>query len=152
MAATRPTFLVVVLALALRASAAAAPEASRQVRGFTAQEIPWFTPAYYTDGRQRARLLGDSSQGGAWIDRVKIPAGSKVLAHTHPSDEVVTVIEGTWYLGVGETFDESKLEPYPRGSFVVIPAGLPHFLATREGPVIVQASGEGAFRTQPLER
>lgn len=47
------------------------------------------------DGRQRAQLFGDSSKGGAWVDRVKIPGGKRVLAHTHPQDELVTVIEGT---------------------------------------------------------
>ncbi len=57
---------------------------------------------YYNDGRQRAQLFGDSSEGGTWIDRVKIPGGARVLAHTHPQDELVTVIEGIWYLGEGE--------------------------------------------------
>jgi hypothetical protein len=57
---------------------------------FTPQEVRWFTPSYYTDGRERAQLLGDSSQGGVWIDRAKIPAGKRVLAHTHPQDEPVT--------------------------------------------------------------
>ena len=45
-------------------------------------------------------------------------------AHTHPHDEVVTVIEGTWYLGEGERFDAAKLKGYPAGSFIVIPAGV----------------------------
>ena len=53
------------------------------------------------DGRQRAQLFGDSSHGGASIDRVKIPGCARDLAHTHSLDELVTVIEGTWYLGEG---------------------------------------------------
>jgi hypothetical protein len=68
-------------------------------------------------GRQRAQLLGDSSQGGAWIDRVKIPAGKRILAHTHPQDELVTVMEGTWYLGEGTKFNSAKRERVPRGQF-----------------------------------
>jgi hypothetical protein len=36
--------------------------------------------------------------------------------------------------------------------FILIPADVPHFLATREGPVIVQASGRGIFRTNYLEK
>ena len=83
----------------------------------------WYTPSYYTDGRERAQLLGDSSQGGAWVDRAKVPAGKRVLAHTHPQDEPVTVIEGTWYLGEGTRFDSTKLKGYPAGSFILIPAG-----------------------------
>ena len=71
----------------------------KQIIAFTPQQVRWFTPSYYSDGRERAQLFGDSSQGGAWVDRVKMPAGKRVLAHTHPQDELVTVIEGTWYLG-----------------------------------------------------
>ena len=142
----------VALAVALRAMTGAPAESKSQVIALAPQDIRWFTPAYYTDGRQRAHLRGDSSKGGDWIDRVRIPAGSRVLAHSHPDDEIVTVIEGTWYLGIGERFDETKLKAYPAGSFIAIPADVPHFLATKEGPVIVQASGQGIFRTNYVEQ
>ena len=119
----------------------------------TPEEVRWFTPPYYTDGRQRAQMLGDSSKGGAWVDRVKIPAGARVLAHTHPHDEVVTVIDGGWFLGEGEKFDAAKLKRYPAGSFIVIPAGLPHFVAAKEGTVIVQLSVTGKkFGTDYVEK
>jgi quercetin dioxygenase-like cupin family protein len=115
-------------------------------------QVSWFTPPYYTDGRQRAQLYGDSNQGGPWIDRVKIPAGKYVAAHTHPQDELVTVIEGTWYVGVGNKYDPAKLKGYPAGSFVLIPAGLPHFVAAKESAVIVQLSGGEKFRTEYVEK
>jgi quercetin dioxygenase-like cupin family protein len=124
----------------------------KEVVGLTPDQVRWFTPPYYKDGRQRAQMFGDSSQGGVWIDRVKIPAGGRVLAHTHPHDELVTVIEGTWYLGEGERFDAAKLRGYPAGSFIVIPAGVPHFVAAKEGSVIVQLSGTGKFGTDYLEK
>jgi quercetin dioxygenase-like cupin family protein len=116
----------------------------KEIVGLAADEVRWFTPPYYNDGRQRAHLFGDSSQGGTWIDRVKIPGGSRVLAHTHAQDELVTVIEGTWYLGEGEKFDSAKLKGYPAGSFIVIPADIPHFVAAKEGTVVIQLSGIGA--------
>ena len=122
------------------------------VVGLTTEQVRWFTPSYYKDGRQRAQMYGDSSQGGSWIDRVKIPAGGRVLAHTHPNNELVTVIEGTWYLGEGERFDQAKLKGYPAGSFIVIPAGVPHFVAAKEGGVIVQLSGTGKFDTDYVEK
>jgi hypothetical protein len=52
----------------------------KEIIAFTPFQVRWFTPSYYTDGRERAQLLGDSSQGGAWVDRVKLPAGKRVLA------------------------------------------------------------------------
>lgn len=131
----------------------AKPEpAKKEISGTTPQDVKWFTPTYYKDGRQRAQMVGDSSQGGNWVDRVKIPANSRVLAHTHPSDEVVTVIEGVWYLGTGEKTDASKLKAYPAGSFIVIPAGVPHFLATKDAVTVVQLNGTGIFRSDFLEK
>ena len=125
---------------------------TKEVVGITAEQVRWTTPPYYTDGRQRAQLFGDSNQGGAWVDRVKIPAGKRVLAHTHPQDELVTVIEGTWYVGEGERFDPAKLKGYPAGSFIVISSGTPHFVAAIDGPVVVQLSGNEKFHTDYLEK
>jgi quercetin dioxygenase-like cupin family protein len=124
----------------------------KEIVAVTPLQVRWFTPSYYTDGRERAQLLGDSSQGGAWIDRVKIPAGKRVLAHTHPQDEPVTVIEGTWYLGEGTKFNSTKLKGYPAGSFIVIPAGVPHFVAAKDGTVIVQLNGNDKFHTDYVEK
>jgi anti-sigma factor ChrR (cupin superfamily) len=127
-------------------------DTNKEIIAFTPAQVRWFTPSYYTDGRERAQLFGDSSQGGPWIDRAKIPAGKRVLAHTHPHDEPVTVIEGTWYLGEGTKFDSTKLKKYPAGSFILIPAGVPHFVATMEGAVIIQLNGNGKFQTDYVEK
>lgn len=143
--------LVTVLALITLAMAWDSQN-KKEILGVTPKQVRWFTPSYYKDGRERAQLLGDSSQGGAWVDRVKIPAGKRVLAHTHSHDEIVTVIEGTWYVGEGARFDAAKLKAYPAGSFIVIPAGIPHFVAAENGPVIVQLSGNGKFGTDYLEK
>jgi len=142
--------VTIVAAVAWATSLAGANK--KEIVGLTADQVRWFTPPYYTDGRQRAKLFGDSSAGGAWIDRAKIPGGARVLAHTHPQDELVTVIEGTWYLGEGAKFDSAKLKGYPPGSFIVIPAGIPHFVATKKGTVIIQLSGVEKFKTNYLEK
>jgi quercetin dioxygenase-like cupin family protein len=148
----KKAFLVAAAAGIVLAAMTWAMIRSDKVVGVTPEQVHWFTPSDYKDGRQRARLLGDSSQGGAWVDRVKIPGGARVLAHTHPHDEQVTVIEGTWYLGEGERFDPTRLKGYPAGSFIVIPAGVPHFVAAKDGVVIVQLSGAGRFGTDYLEK
>jgi quercetin dioxygenase-like cupin family protein len=51
-----------------------------------------------------------------------------------------------WFIG------PAKLKGYPAGSFVVIPAGVPHFVATKDGAVVVQLSGTEKFRTDYLEK
>jgi quercetin dioxygenase-like cupin family protein len=144
--------VLVTIVLAIASATSLGRQSKKGIVAVTADHVSWFTPPYYTDGRQRAQLFGDSHQGGAWIDRVKIPGGARVLAHTHPQDELVTVIEGTWHLGEGEKFDSSKLKGYPAGSFIVIPAGVPHFVAAQEGTVVVQLSGNEKFQTNYLEK
>ena len=124
----------------------------KEIVAFTPLQVRWFTPSYYTDGRERAQLFGDSSRGGAWTDRVRMPAGKRVLAHTHPQDELVTVIEGTWYVGKGTKFDSTELKGYPPGSFIVIPAGIAHFVEAKDGTVIVQLNGNGKFHTDYVEK
>jgi quercetin dioxygenase-like cupin family protein len=150
----RRTLLVatLIVLVVITSSLIRGQKGQKDIVGVMPAQVRWFTPTYYTDGRQRAQLYGDSNQGGRWIDRVKIPAGKHVAAHTHPQDELATVIDGTWYVGVGDNYDPAKLEGYPPGSFVVIPAGIPHFVAARETAVIVQLSGTEKFRTDYVER
>jgi quercetin dioxygenase-like cupin family protein len=143
---------VVTIVAAVAWATSLAERNKKEIVGLTPDQVQWFTPPYYNDGRQRAQLSGDSSQGGTWIDRVKIPGGARVLAHTHPQDELVTVIEGTWYLGEGAKFDSAKLKAYPAGSLIVIPALIPHFVAAKEDSVVVQLSGTGKFQTDYLEK
>ena len=144
--------VAVIIAAAVAWATSSAETSKKEIVGVTPDKVRWFTPTYYTDGRQRAQLFGDSNQNGAWVDRAKIPADARVRAHTHPQDELVTVIEGTWYLGEGAKFDSAKLREYPAGSFIVIPAGTPHFVATKGTAVIVQLSGDKKFQTDYLEK
>ena len=141
--------VTIVAAVALATSLAERTE--KEIVALTPDKVQWFTPPYYNDGRQRAHLFGDSSQGGTWIDRVKIPSGARVLAHTHPRDELATVIEGTWHVGEGTKFDAAKLKSYPAGTFVIIPANVPHFVEAK-GAVVVQLTGIGKWQTDYLEK
>jgi quercetin dioxygenase-like cupin family protein len=88
-------------------------------------------------------LEGKAGEPGAHTYRVRLPAGFRNEPHTHPADEHVTVLQGPWLLGLGESFDKSSLRAIPAGSFVIIPAGTPHFIAT-DTEAIVQVHGVGA--------
>jgi quercetin dioxygenase-like cupin family protein len=149
-ATARVTIIATIVAAVAWATSLAGGN-KKEIVALTADEVRWVTPPYYHDGRQRAHLFGDSSQGGTWIDRVKIPSGARVLAHTHPRDELATVIEGTWYVGEGAKFDAAKLKSYPAGSFVVIPANVPHFVEAK-GVVVVQLTGIGKWQTDYVEK
>jgi quercetin dioxygenase-like cupin family protein len=55
-------------------------------------------------------------------------------------------------VGEGERFDAAKLKGYAAGSFIVIPAGVPHFVAAKDSSAIVQLSGSGKFATEYVEK
>ena len=94
-------------------------------------------------GLSVAKILGDAKKPGPFVHRVTFPKGRVVQAHSHPDDRTYTVISGTWYIGWGETYDESKLMALPAGSFYTEPAGVPHFIATPDGEAVVQITGAG---------
>jgi len=129
-----------------------AAQAKRDVAGTTPDHVRWFTPSYYQDGRQRAQLYGDSSRGGVRVDRVKGPAGGRVLAHSHPHDELVTVIEGTWYLGEGERFDAARLTACAGGELYRRPGRRSSLRGRADRAVIVQVGGVDTFGTDYLEK
>src|SRR5262245_46882506 len=55
-----------------------------------------------------ALLEGDPPKPGPFVFRVKVPDGYRIPPHTHPKAERVTVISGTFHLGMGDTFDATK--------------------------------------------
>lgn len=93
-------------------------------------------------GSEISSVFGDSTKKEPFVTRVKYPPGFKAMPHSHPGDIQVTVLEGTLYFAEGETFDESKLKPYPAGSFIFEKANVPHYQMSK-GPVTFQASGVG---------
>jgi quercetin dioxygenase-like cupin family protein len=104
------------------------------------------TPA----GVQIAVLYGDPSKPGLYVVRLRLPAGAKVAAHTHPEEaRTLTVLSGTLYFGFGGQFDESKLTPYPAGTFFSEVPNVPHFVAAKDGDVIFQATGIGPSALTP---
>jgi anti-sigma factor ChrR (cupin superfamily) len=70
--------------------------------------LKWSAPAVYAPGAQVAVVRGDPSKEGMYVVRLKVPAGFKIQAHTHPNDENVTVLSGSFNVGTGDKLDESK--------------------------------------------
>jgi hypothetical protein len=130
------------LIAALCGSGASVALAEEGLRGLLPSDIAWeqrrSSPDVFYAG-----IYGDPAKPGPYAFRVRAQAGHSLPPHTHPDERTVTVLKGTYWSGVGETFDEEKLEIYPAGSFYVIPAGLPHFSAVLEGEVEFQEAGVG---------
>ncbi len=101
-------------------------------------------PPSLPPGAQGAVLFGHPTQEGPFVLRLKLPAGFTVPPHRHSKDELVTVISGRFGVGSGEKLDRAAAKPLPPGSFVHLPAGMPHF-AWADGETIVQINGTGPF-------
>ena len=83
------------------------------------QDIKWGpAPAVLPPGAEAAVLFGDPSKEGLFVLRLKFPEGYRVAPHTHPVDEVVTVISGTFSMGMGETADQQQGPGLARGQFL----------------------------------
>jgi hypothetical protein len=82
-------------------------------------------------GSKAALLEGDPAKSGLFTLRLQIPANYKIPAHWHPADEHVTVISGTFYMGMGDKLDESKGKPLTAGSFALMPTKTYHFAYTK---------------------
>ena len=90
-------------------------------------------------------LQGDPSKAGEeFTVRLRLPNGYRIAPHTHPTAENITVIEGTFLVGMGSTFDRAKTMALPRGAFVSAPAEHPHYAAAK-GETVVQVHAIGPF-------
>jgi uncharacterized RmlC-like cupin family protein len=99
-----------------------------------------------------AKIVGDQTKPGSYIFLTKPQptSGPATKPHTHPDNRTYTVISGTWHVGFGEKYDESKLIALKAGSVYTEPAGVPHFVVIRDKGTIVQISGTGPSRLEPV--
>jgi quercetin dioxygenase-like cupin family protein len=83
--------------------------------------------------------------GHALTVRLRMPDHYVIPPHWHPTDETVTVIKGTFLVGIGDTVDRKNLLPaLHRSDFVVAPANVNHFAMTK-GRTEVQVHAIGPF-------
>ena len=108
-------------------------------------DVKWGpAPKALPAGAEAAVLFGDPTKEGLFALRLKLPAGYAIAPHTHPADEVVTVISGTINLGMGETADRSAAKAMPAGSFFALPPGMAHF-AYFDEETVVQITTNGPW-------
>jgi hypothetical protein len=108
-------------------------------------DVKWGpAPPALPAGAKFAVLFGDPGKAAPYVIRAKLPAGYKVPPHWHPTDENVTVIQGTLMVGKGEKFSADASHALPAGSFARMPKEMRHFAWTK-GETIIQVHGVGPF-------
>ncbi len=102
-------------------------------------------PPCMPPGAMVAVLYGDPSKDGEYyVMRLKAPDGFKVMPHTHPADEHLTVLKGTFLVGMGEKWDDSAMKSLGAQGHSFMPKNTAHF-AMVKGETIIEASGVGPF-------
>jgi quercetin dioxygenase-like cupin family protein len=107
-----------------------------------AAELKWAPFPALPKGAQVAVIEGPTNQAVPFTVRLKFPDGYRIPAHTHPSAERLTVLSGTFHIGMGEKFDRSATQPLRVGDMIILQPGMPHFAWT-ETETVVQLHGTG---------
>jgi hypothetical protein len=112
----------------------------------TPEKLKWGpAPPALPSGAEIAVMHGDPSKEGLFTVRLKMPDGYKVPPHWHPTDENVTVLQGTFMMGTGDKFAADTAMALPAGSFAHMPKEKRHF-AFAKGETIIQVHGTGPFQ------
>ena len=135
------------LALAAALAAVALPAAAADEHAVLAPgDMKWVpAPPSVPKGAQMAVLFGDPSKEGLFAMRLKLPKGYSVPPHSHPKPEVVTVISGTFRIGMGDAADAAKAQALPAGGLFAASPGMNHYVAPLDAETIVQLNSNGPW-------
>jgi quercetin dioxygenase-like cupin family protein len=114
-----------------------------KVHAIRPEGVEWKPFASFPPAARLAVLVGDPTKPGPYVIRVRVPGGTKLMPHRHPEDRIYTIISGVFYIGLGELFDENRLQAFAPGSVIVLPGGQPHFHWAKSGEYISQVNAIG---------
>lgn len=116
------------------------PATTGEHKAMTPNEMQWAdAPPNLPKAVKMAVLAGDPTKTGLFVVRLKLPAGQKVMPHWHPTDENLTVISGSFAVGMGDKL-ETSAKGMPAGSFVRMPAKMHHYAMAKTDSVVEIAS------------
>lgn len=116
------------------------------------EDVEWKPFPSFPPAARLAVLVGDPTKPGPYVIRVRVPMGTKLMPHKHPEDRVYTIISGVFYIGLGETFDENRLQAFAPGSVIVLPGDQPHFHWAKSGEYISQVNAIGPLGLNYIDR
>src|SRR5271157_2829944 len=77
-------------------------------RSVLPEDIDWKPFAAFPPSVRLAVLVGQPSESGPYVIRVKAPFGVKLMPHRHPEDRIYTVISGVFYIGLANSSTATK--------------------------------------------
>lgn len=103
-------------------------------------------------GVMQAVLFGSPTKSGFYVTRIKEPPNYRILPHTHPNRQDITVLSGTYYFGLGRTFNKNAMTAYGAGSFVSVPAGVAHYAMAGSSGAVLQEDGMAPNVNQMIKK
>jgi ketosteroid isomerase-like protein len=101
-------------------------------------------PPSLPPGSKMAVISGDPSKAGPFVLRAQVPAGYKIAPHWHPGDENLTVLSGVIALGMGDAWDEAKMQTLGTEGYAALPAEMRHSFLAKTASTF-QVHGMGPF-------
>ena len=115
------------------------------------EQIPW--GPVNAAGAQSAVVVGDPAKPGFYMVYNKWTKGNHFSRpHFHPNDRYIVVLQGTWWVGSGPTFDPAnRTVPMPAGSFVTHYAKQVHWDGAKDEDAVLLIMGEGPATSTAAE-
>jgi quercetin dioxygenase-like cupin family protein len=114
-------------------------------------DLKWSHVPSLPPGATIAVIEGQTSEPAPFTIRLKFPKDYAIPAHSHPAIERVTVLSGTFHMGIGDKLDRTKTRALPPGAIAIMRPGTNHFAWTAE-EVIVQLNGNGPWGITYVDR
>jgi quercetin dioxygenase-like cupin family protein len=137
-------FLVIALASLSDGNLAQSPPPTphRQHTVVSADGIQWKP---LRPGAEIAVISGDPDKSGSpFVMRFRYRGKARIPPHWHPIDEHITVLSGTFRLGMGGKGDEAATTVLAAGAYAFVEAKMAHYGWT-EGDTTLQVHGVGPF-------
>ena len=139
----RSNRFAIVAAAALLAAPAGWAQ-SHDHRMITPNDLKWSDVPSLPAGAKIAVIEGPMNEAVPFTIRLKFPANYRLPAHWHPAVERVTVLSGTFHMGMGDKLDTAKSMAVAAGSMMIMQPKTNHFAWTGE-ETIVQLNGTGPW-------
>ncbi len=107
-------------------------------------DLKWEDVPSLPKGAKIAVIEGPMSEAVPFTVRIKVPAHYRIPPHWHPAVERVTVLSGTFHMGLGDTFDRKKTMAVGTGGVMIMQPNTNHFAWTSKATVI-QLHGTGPW-------
>lgn len=110
----------------------------------TPGDLKWVDIPSLPPGAKIAVIEGPLNEAVPFTFRLRLPADYKIPAHWHPTIERVTVLRGTFNIGMGNKLDPQKTTALGPGSIAIMQPKTNHFAWTKE-ETFVQLNGTGPW-------